>query len=166
MKTKYLLPHRFQIVGWFLFLTGLFFFIWGAYRGEDEIPFGWQISVPWPFEDSNSLFSNTVRDGRIYLDIADELVDLAIIIGLLMAAFSCQKIEDERIAQIRLEALQWGFYANYVMLILSIILIYGSAFLLVLAYNMFTPLIIFVLRFYWLLLIRPVIEAKRERRLS
>ncbi len=166
MRTKYLLPHRYLAIGWVLFLAGLLFIILAAFRGEDAIPVGWEISVPWPFEDNDSVFSPSVKNGYILLDIADELLDLAIITGLLMIAFSRQKIEDERIAQIRLEALQWGFYANYFMLILSVIFIYGSLFLVVLSYNMFTPLIIFVARFYWLLLVQPAIEAKKERRLA
>jgi hypothetical protein len=165
MKTKYLLPNACLIYGWFLFIVVLMFFSWGLFFEPITLP-NLPISIPWPFEGSHFITEPKVENGRLYLDIADELLYLTIIAGLFMVAFSRQKVEDERIAQIRLEALQWGIYTNYFLLILCIVFVYGTKFLVVLAYNMFTPLFIFVLRFYWLLLIRPAIEAKRERRLS
>ena len=165
MKTKYLLPHHYQIFGWFATALGLSVIIWGLLIGE-AVPFKLAISFPWPFVSGKGFLDPQVYGGNITLDIADELLCIVMIMGLFIIAFSRQKVEDERIAQIRLEALQWGVYANYLTLILCILLIYGGSFLLVLSYNMFTPLIIFIARFYWLLYIEPAIEAKKERSLS
>lgn len=165
MKTKNLLPHHYQIFGWVAAALGLSVIVWGLFIGE-VVPFKLEINFPWPFPGSKGFLDPQVYDGHITLDIVDELLCILMITGLFIVAFSRQKVEDERIAQIRLEALQWGIYANYLTLILCILFIYGGPFLLVLSYNMFTPLLIFIARFYWLLYIQPAIEAKKERSLS
>ena len=106
------------------------------------------------------------EDGSVSLQIVDEILGLLLITGLFILGFSRRKVEDERIAQIRLESLQWGIYANYLVLFLCICLVYEMSFFYIMIYNMFTPLVIFVIRFYWLLYIKPVIEEKRERSLA
>ncbi|MCF0058966.1 hypothetical protein [Dyadobacter sp. CY356] len=165
MKTKYLLPHHYQIFGWVATVLGLSIMFWGLLIGE-AVPFKLEISFPWPFTGGKGFLDSPVYNGMITHDIADELLCILMITGLFIVAFSRQKIEDERIAQIRLEALQWGIYANYIMLFVCVLLIYGGSFLMVLSYNMFTPLLIFIARFYWLLTIRPALQARKERSLS
>jgi hypothetical protein len=62
----------------------------------------------------------------------------------------------------RLESLQWAIYGNTLILVLCIAFIHGFLFLDVMIYNMFTPLLIFVLRFHWLLVWKEVRELKRQ----
>jgi hypothetical protein len=164
MKTKYLLPHGYQLFGWVMTFIGLTIMFWGLFAGE-AVPFKLEISFPWPFSAGRGFWDPQVLDGDIVLDVADELLCVLMITGLFIVAFSRQKVEDERVAQIRLEALQWGIYANYFMLVLCIMLVYGVSFLLVLSYNMFTPLLIFIARFYWLLYVGPALQARREKSL-
>lgn len=73
------------------------------------------------------------------------------IIGLMLIAFSKEKIEDEYVSTLRLESLQWSIYFNFALLILFTILINGFDFYTVSIYNMFTPLIFFILRFNYIL---------------
>jgi hypothetical protein len=95
----------------------------------------------------------------------DEIFYLGLITGLVIVGFSKLRVEDERIAAIRFEALQWGIYANCLALVVTIVFVYDIRFLFVMIYNMFTPLLILLARFYWLLRLKPAIEAKRERSL-
>ncbi len=85
------------------------------------------------------------------MQLIDEIVSLMVLAGLLIVGFARVKSEDERTAQMRLEALQWAIYGNTLVLALCITFVYGMSFLNVMIYNMFTPLLIFVLRFHWLL---------------
>src|SRR3954468_12775580 len=45
---------------------------------------------------------------------------LTMVIGLLMIAFSKEKVEDEHISQLRLESLKWAICFNYLVLIISL----------------------------------------------
>ncbi|WP_378174608.1 hypothetical protein [Aquimarina sp. SS2-1] len=83
-------------------------------------------------------------------DIIDEIITLLIIIGGLMVSFSKEKIEDEFISNLRLSSLKWAFLLNYVVLIFATVFIYGVSYFNVLVFNMFTPIIIFIARFNYL----------------
>ena len=83
-------------------------------------------------------------------DILDELAALAIIIGGLFVAFSKEKIEDEFIYKLRKDSLVWALIFNYAVLVLTILFVYDIAFFHVLVFNMFTPLLFFIMRFNFL----------------
>jgi len=68
-----------------------------------------------------------------------------------MIIFSKEKIEDEFINTIRLNALQWAVFTNYLCLLLAIIFVYGIPFFNIMVYNMFTVILIYIPRFYYLL---------------
>lgn len=84
-------------------------------------------------------------------DYSDETASIGLILGLLFLGFSKQKVEDEMIERLRLQSLQLSLYVNYMLLIFAIIVFYDFQFLHVLLYNMFTILIVFNFRFFWLL---------------
>lgn len=146
MKKNYLIPHKWQKIGWFIFIPAVFI-------GFITMIVGLTIHLDVPFiklmggfmtESNFMLFEKT--------DIWGTSVSILIIISGLMIAFSKEKIEDECVAEIRLNALAWSIIINYAVLILVSILIWDFAFLHVLIYNMFTPLIIFIFRFRYLIL--------------
>ena len=82
--------------------------------------------------------------------ILDELISLAIIIGGLIVGFSKEKIEDEFIYKLRKDSLVWALLFNYMVLVFAILFIYDFTFFDVLVFNMFTPLIFFIVRFNFL----------------
>ncbi len=84
-------------------------------------------------------------------NLTDEIAAIGVIFSLLLIAFSREKVEDEMIGQLRLEALQWSVYANYIVLAIAILTLYDNAFFSVMIYNMFTVLLVFITRFRWLL---------------
>lgn len=79
--------------------------------------------------------------------ILDEIVALLIIVGGLLVGFSKEKVEDEFIYKLRKDSLVWALLLNYLILALAVIFIYDFTFFDVLVFNMFTPLIFFIVRF-------------------
>ncbi|WP_221390447.1 hypothetical protein [Dyadobacter sp. NIV53] len=166
MKTKNLLSNAWRPFGWVLIIIVILMHLWGVFMGEQyPLNFGIEIPLPFNFGGFDLSENHFIIQGKLHLQ-ALEIISLLMIAGLMIVGFSRLKIEDERVAQIRLESLQWGIYANYLILALCILLVYGGAFFMIMTYAMFTPLLIFLLRFYWLLLIAPAIEANRERNLA
>lgn len=168
MKTKYLLSYRWRPFGWILVVGTLLLYFWQLKMGE-EYSFDLFVTIPVPFDWAKGkleLWNGlTIENKSVNVQLFSTVLILAMIAGLLMVGFSKVKIEDERTAQIRLESLQWGIYVNYFVLAVCTLLFYWTSYLSVMTYSMFTPLIIFIIRFYWLLYLKPMVEAKKERRL-
>ncbi len=141
MKSRFLLPHRWRLAGIIVFLFGLGFFIGDQWLNVDI--FTWH--------NLRSFDSQTLTGPSINENFADEIKMLLILFGLLMIAFSKERVEDEYIAQQRLDSLQWAIYVNYTIYIICILTVYGADFFSVTIYNVFTPLIIFIIRFRWMM---------------
>jgi hypothetical protein len=148
MHTKYLLPNKFKRIGWFLFVPAVILGIisW-AYDWEPAF-----LDMPvWGFSGLEDL------KGKLDLlhvqenNILNELLGVLLIVGGLFVAFSKEIDEDELIATIRLESLVWATYCNYAILIIAFLLIYDIAFFQVMVFNMFTILVLFIVKFNWAL---------------
>ena len=100
---------------------------------------------------NDSLIGQNASFGFINTNITSTVVGILFIVGAIFVAFSKEKREDEFIANLRLSSLLWAVFVNYLLLIISFAFIYGSAFLNVMIYNMFTVLIIFIARFNYIL---------------
>lgn len=72
---------------------------------------------------------------------------LLMAVGLFIAAFSKEKIEDEQISLLRLDSLQWAVYVNYLFLIISLVFSTDTEHILFL--NLLIPLVFFIVRFRW-----------------
>lgn len=88
---------------------------------------------------------------QIMGEYSDEISSIALIVGLILLGFSRQIVEDEMIRNLRLESLHLSLYVNYLLLIIAIIMFYDFNFLHFLLYNMFTTLLVFNIRFFWVL---------------
>ena len=141
MKTRFLFPHKYKRIGWIIAIPAFVLMLFTLHadfhfkfldyvRGPEESWFG-----------ENFLFNLRVHN------FTDELGSLLLIIGLLMIAFSRQRQEDERVAKLRLESLLWAVYVNSAWLMFSIIFFYNALFANIMAYNICTPLILFIARF-------------------
>ena len=143
MKTRYLFPHKYKILGWILlvpsFILGILLIL------ADQEFFSLETTV-FAIYDAG-IFEPEKAFSLVKNNIVDELVAIAAIVGGVLAAFSKEKDEDEYISQIRLESLLWATYINYGFLLFSILFIYGLAFYQVLLLNMLTLLLIFLVRF-------------------
>ena len=132
MKTNYLLPNKYKKFGWVLFLTGII------------------IGVFLQIFDSTEDIFNLDLINNFGFEFLDEIISILIIIGGLLVGFSKEKIEDEFIHKLRHESLVWAIILNYIILFLTVISIYEGDFFTVLVYNMFAPLIFFIVRFNFL----------------
>lgn len=146
MKRKYLLPHKCKKFGWLMlapaFTVGLL-----------SLVFSWEpdwldFQLPAIFIDE--IFGPSELMGWINNNILNEICGILIIIGGILVAFSKEKVEDEFITKLRLESLVWATYVNYAILLLAMVLVYDFSFLWVMIFNMFTTLIIFIIRFNWM----------------
>ena len=146
MKPKFLLPHALKRIGWSLIITTIAFYI--TISNSHVQSYIYQLLDA--HKDKFVLLINFLDD------FVDEIISVLLITGLNLVAFSKEKIEDEWVSKIRLQSLQWGVYINSAILILSIILFYNLDFLQVMVYNMFTVLIFFIIRFNYILYIKPL----------
>ncbi len=149
MKTL-LLPYSVKKWGWLLLIPA---FIGAIFLQLEWIPdfMNPSISIFGLFGDSifSSKQDTAFRIG--HLDLIRNLIGICFLIGGILVMFSKEKKEDEFINQLRLNALQFAVLINYSLLFLCFLFIHGFAFLDVMMYNMFTVIIIYILRFRFLL---------------
>lgn len=143
MKTHPLLPHRFKILGWILFIpaaiAGIFFL------ATEARPAFLNFHLPAVLQQLNG------TDTNAHVNLTHTVVGIVLIIGGLLLMLSKAQQEDEYISELRLNALLWAVVVNYLLLLLAFMLVYDFNFLHVMIYNMFTIILIFILRFQYLL---------------
>lgn len=150
MLSKLLLPNKFKAVGWVILIVASLLFICS--------------NIPY-FENSSihatvfAMINDGVSAGGhpyfsfIHTDISFTLLGVLFIVGGLFVGFSKEKNEDEYIAKLRLSSLLWAVLVNYLLLLFAFLFVYGFIFLNIMLYNMFTVLLIFIIRFNYLLFI-------------
>ena len=137
MKDSYLFPAYFKKIGWYMFPFMLAFSIYVLYIKNG---LNWDVSM-WTFVSDSKWFGTSVQD------ISDEIAFTGMTVSLLFIAFAKRKDEDEYISRIRLESLVWAVIANYAILTAATWLVYGFPYFNVMLYNMFTILILFIVKF-------------------
>ena len=152
METRFLLPTGFKVAGWILLAAAIVLYLWVNFIGdihflsEARIFCIYHSDLPFTGDHTGTRFFKW----RV-TDITPDVVGILAIAGCLFVAFSRLKVEDEYIAKIRLESLVWATIVNFVLLAVAIITIWGSEFFVVMEYNMVTTLILFVIRFHYVL---------------
>lgn len=156
MNNYLLISHRWKTLGWILTIPAL---AAGIYCMIAEVSMDSYLQVKLPegmerfFWIDRGPFNS--ESEPVTLGLLDELISISLLTGLLLLAFSKEKVEDEWIQRVRLDSLQWAVLINSVLLIAFSLFAHGFSFLNVMVYNMFTPLLIFVARFYFILRIKP-----------
>lgn len=135
MKNTLLLPNKYKVIGWIVFLLFTALGLACVYL-EFKIP-GFQLHYP---------------NERGFLDfdqynLTNEFAIFGITLGLLMVVFAKEKTEDEYISMLRLKSLQWSVLISYIVLIILNLSVYGMVFLSFLMYNLWTTLIVFIIKF-------------------
>jgi hypothetical protein len=155
MKSTLLIAHRWKVLGWILSVPA---FLYGVYYLATDCPEGLMVTLPdWL---SRLMWIEQFMSNKtpVTLSLLDEVISLTLLVGLLLLTFSREKTEDEWIQRVRLESLQWAVLANSLLLMAFIVVAHGTPFLTVMVYNMFTPLLIFVARFHYVLHLKPMIS--------
>ncbi|MFZ2288030.1 MAG: hypothetical protein WAV93_13720 [Bacteroidales bacterium] len=147
MKTKLLLPNKFKTPGWIMLIPTTLF---GLYIIFSDFEFDFLDARVFTFY-SDEILGDSVTMGFIRKNLTYTLTGIIFIISAFFVAFSREKTEDEFIARIRLESLLWATYINYCILLLCFLFFYDFGFFYVMIINMFTILVIFIIRFQYLL---------------
>lgn len=147
MKKIKLLEYKYKKIGWFLLIpsliAGLIFFVFGY-----ELP---QSPTILFFGFFDNLFNSNKSIFRIdEIDLISNLIGILFLIGGVLIMFSKEEREDEFINQLRLSAIQSAVFINYLLLLFCILFIHGFYFYKVMVYNLFTIIIIYIVRFYFL----------------
>ena len=145
MSKSLLLSNKFKKIGWIVlvpsFIIGLYLTVTGV---EPDWLRGNMLSV-FPSLSGDRYFT------IINVHLVNTIVGLLFIAGGLLVGFSKEKNEDEYISRLRLSSLLWAVLVNYALLSVAFVFVYDTAFLSVMVYNMFTVLIIFIIRFNYTL---------------
>lgn len=142
MKSKFLFPTWCAIVGYLLAIPGFILGYLYTFKGYEIPGFGLKM------REKDGLFQ------KAFENFTNELIIFLVIGGLILIAFSKAKKEDELTAKLRLNSLYWSVMIYYMLYILgySFIIIGEIPFVEehLAEMNLFTPLVIFISRFYYL----------------
>jgi hypothetical protein len=146
MENLILFPRRYKILGYILAFTGVVLGYLLLFRDTN-------ISI---LSYKKPLAGGSFLSFAAYGNFTDELAMIAIIIGLFLVAFSKERIEDEMITRIRVNSLYWAVIFNYAVYFLATLYSYldGGIIKYLNLFNLFTPLLIFIGRFNYLLRMR------------
>lgn len=147
MSNKLLLPNKYKLIGWYLLIPTTILGIFLSFTEFESLQINTKVFAIF----SDQVFRESKFFSFIETNITSTIIGVIFIIGAMMVGFSKEKREDEFIEKLRLSSLLWAVWVNYILLFLSLIFIYGTAFLTVMIYNMFTVLIIFIIRFNYIL---------------
>jgi hypothetical protein len=137
MKSRFLFPHRYHLIGYFFILAYIPLMVvkkilHNGYNNQDPAA---------KFADNSGLLNSE------HVFTASAIV--LIILGLLFIAFAKEKIEDEQIMQLRLDSLQWATYLNYFLIIICVVFSSNLHLRDMMVINIWMPLIFFITRFKW-----------------
>jgi len=143
MESKLLLPNRYKRIGLILLIPSLALGILVRFF-DFQFSFLTLQFVKTRINSKDMHLEDTIN-------LTDEMALTGIIVALLFIAFAREKTEDEYIAQTRLESLKWAVLINYILLLVATWLVHGFGYIDVMMYNMLTVLIIFIIRFNYVL---------------
>ena len=147
MQFKFLFPNNYKKLGWIILIIASTLGIFLMFTGFEGMPVRTKAFALF----NDDFFGKSHFFTFIDTNITNTIVGSLFIIGALLVGFSKEKNEDEYIANIRQSSLLWAVLVNYILLLFSFVFIYGTAFLNVMLYNMFTVLLIFIFRFNYVL---------------
>jgi hypothetical protein len=147
MINKFLLPNKFKIIGWILFLPAT---VLGVILTTTGFEIDWLNAKVFAIF-SDGAIGKSQKFGFMETNITNTVIGILFIIGAMLVGFSKEKKEDEFIANLRLSSLLWAVAVNYILLFFAFLFVYGTPFLTVMVYNMFTILILFIARFNYIL---------------
>ncbi|MDO9376473.1 MAG: hypothetical protein Q7T76_18760 [Ferruginibacter sp.] len=147
MSHHFLFPHKLKLLGWVILVPSI---VAGLYLTITDADPSW-LNAKMLSLFPSKLYGTKQAFSIISVNLAGTLAGVGCIIGGVLVGFSKEKQEDEFIASTRLSSLLWAVFVNYGLLLIAFIFVYETAFLSVMVYNMFTVLLLFIIRFNYLL---------------
>ena len=147
------MPYGFKCAGWWILAVALVIALFYVIMPESIIADG---VLPRSLNDFRALFGMPalpLHDGFFSgfdaeSDLVSTFLAALLLVGGVFVGFSRNRDEDEYISYVRYESLIIALYANSIVLLVSLFLVWGIPFLYVMMYNMFTSLYIFIIFFY------------------
>lgn len=141
------MPHSYRIVGWILtipaFAAGLWFMFaepeFGALDARVFALIG---------EKGNDFLGDTAFFVFMKNNLTDELIGAVLLIGLFLLCFTREKKEDEYIARVRSESMQWAVFVQMCVFFIALLTVYGMPFWSFMLINLYLLPIVFVIRYY------------------
>lgn len=150
METKILFPHYLKRIGWIIAIPAFILGILVVFLDFQLAILDCKVFAI--YSSGIDFFSrSTTFFGTIQNNVTDEVAAVLFLIGAILVAFSKEKQEDEFIVKTRLESLLWATYLNYAILLICFLFFYEFGFFYVMIFNLFTVLIFFIIRFYYIL---------------
>lgn len=154
MKTSYLFPNSYRKVGWVIFIPSIILGLFTIFAGFEFSFLNIKVLslLPTSFDATPEIRPTVTRLWAIVEDnFTQEVAGVLFIVGAMLVAFSKEKKEDEYIAKIRLESLLWATYITFAIQIFCLLFFYGFTFLNAMIINIFTILILFIIRYHYVL---------------
>ena len=141
VKGIYLLPKSFSYAGWLFVILGIVSAVFRFHYGIK--PEFLKIKVFAIY----SSFLQSKYFSFITNNYSEEITGLLVLTGLLFIAFSKEKNDNEEIMLLRFRSLFLSVYINSMLLILSLLFVFGLGFVDVLVLNIFSLLVIYIIVF-------------------
>jgi hypothetical protein len=138
---NFLLPYPWKYPGILFILSGVvlaILYIWFDFR--------FTIPVFALF----SSFMETKMFVTFNTNFADELIMLLFICGFGLLVFSKEKVESENLDSIRNKSLVMATISNNILLLCSVLFVYGSGFIAILVLNLITLPVFYLCFFYFM----------------
>jgi FlaA1/EpsC-like NDP-sugar epimerase len=148
METRFLLPNKFKLIGWIILIPSAIFGILKIINIEFALK---SLDVKMFTICSDLMNSQPFRFGFNEVNLTGNIIGIVFILGAVLVAFSREKDEDEFISKNRMESFLWATYINYAILLLLFIFFYGNCLFFVMIFNVFTMIILFIIRFHYVL---------------
>lgn len=147
MANTLLFPNRYKLIGWCILIPATILGLILICTDFEAFPIKGKVFAIF----NDEIFGKNQSLAFIETNVTNTVVGILFIVGAMLVGFSKEKVEDEYLSKLRLSSLLWAVWVNYFLLLLSFVFVYGMAFLNVMVYNMFTVLLIFILRFNYIL---------------
>lgn len=148
MISNLLLPHSFRRIGWILLIPATILGIMVVFFDYESPHLNCKVLalLSGQLGENQWKFFNIIEN-----NLTNEIAAILFIVAAWFVAFSKEKVEDEYISKIRLDALLWATYISYAFLIFCFIFVYDFLFFRFMTVSLFSILIIFIIRFNILL---------------
>ncbi len=147
MKTLNLLPNKYKIWGWVIFIPAL---LTGIIVMSMDFDIDFTVRFPIIY-NSELLVGKSGWFVVSQINVVNNLAGFFVIIGGLLIGFSKEKEEDEYVNHLRLNAILWSIKVSYLIFLILFIAVFGIDFIKVMVLVMYLPLILYIFRFHYLL---------------
>ena len=147
MKKTFLFPSYFRKIGWIISITTLLYFLIGLIFFAAKYDFNFKMPAIVGYGEIPFFSEETKYFVLAPTSFITTLFPVLMIIGFVFIAFSRERNEDEYVSKIRERALVWSVLLTCVVLILSILFIYGMTAFYIFWFDFLFFLLLFVIKF-------------------